>query len=221
MEKSLIVVPATGDWEHYKYCLPTVERFAARFGCDLHIESGPGLPWPHGTWLKMDLIDKVDGYDRVVVMDADLYLTDNITDEDANKLLHNTIPALAPDMGRAKIKPRILSWAKRNYDVTIEQVDQHYYNAGLMSWPKAYAKQLKEYFLRFNYRTNEYFHEQDFINMFIIDQKIPIQILDRELNYMGLADLTVRTDLKIIHFVGGHKKLIPAYELWQSQHSNI
>lgn len=212
MGKDIIIVPATGDFLHYKYTLPRIEAMVKKWGVELYIERGPALPWPHGTWLKFDLMDRFKDRENVVVFDADLIFEDDFQDLDL--FLNCSKPTMVRDMGQPESRERFVNWCLNNYNTNVE-LNIPYYNAGVMGWPQKELVQLLDYFKMFNYKTKQSYHEQDFINMFFQVFKIEVNELPESYNYIHVERPGLSVN-KINHFVANSKGLIPAYLLYTS-----
>lgn len=209
--KTVVFVVATGNHAWFDATLPRLGKLARMLGADFHV-AHDGCKGVAPTWMKLALMHRYTSAERLIVLDADLMPNFRKIEPEDLSLLTQEEAALSPDHGSPVRNERFQRWCRENLNADAE-IGTPYYNAGVMSFSWATVNALVSAFDKDGRTPDRRFHEQDWINFHLSDMGIPITALPQEMNWIAPQFRQASLNqAKIIHFAGGHKDLIPAYD---------
>ncbi len=216
-DKTLLMIVAVGDAAFYPMTLPRLGALANLMGSDLVIVRDAA--WAAGmsdysvsthAWLKISQLPRfLPYYERIIAMDADILpnFANVRSREDLEPLLVGP-SAIARDHGDGVTDDVFADWCRRRMPRG-ERVSpgMPYYNSGIMAMTRDFAQRLHARWEDLRPIPVERYNDQDFVNWLIIADKLPVQELPPELNWMEpqIWDRTWAT-AKLVHFAGSDRK---------------
>ena len=191
---------------------PSRLAYARRIGAKFDTMR-PAAEWPKDIsfpWFKMNLFQKLDEWDRIIFMDADL-----IVSPDCPNLFDLVPPTHLGAFEEGKIEGRqgSLLAALHDYDIkTKRPYLGSYFNSGLMVLSKIHQHL---FIWPDNNKTVDNYYEQSLLNARAFAEYLPVMSLDYKFNRMSCMDLLTGEDrhaAHIIHYAGEcHKMKIHEY----------
>jgi hypothetical protein len=175
---------------------PTLKKYADRIGADFISIEKSDRSSPH--WMKFELYNLLDLYQRVIYLDTDLLVREDCPNlleiVSAEKIgLFNEAPFVE---GRGES----LRQAAIEYSLMVPDWDGAYYNTGVMVLSRCH-----QYLFRHPGKEVQNFFEQSYINLMIAVTKTPIHKLSFRFNRMTCTDSATgeeRHGSWIIHYAG-------------------
>jgi hypothetical protein len=187
MKDRVIVTSIIGDkyTEMWKLTGPTIEAYADKVGADLlTLQSNPHHLTAH--WVKFALHEITkDMYSRALWLDADL-----IVRGDAPDLFEMVPPDKLGVFNEGKFTPRAVALyeAMHKYGVVLTGWDRRsYYNTGVMLISQEHRHLFNDP-LNVNAQMTYGFGEQTYVNVRIIQRKVPVYELPYQCNRMSIMD---------------------------------
>jgi lipopolysaccharide biosynthesis glycosyltransferase len=218
--KVLLLVMAVGKSDYFHLTIPRLAALSQYVGCDFQVVTIGGDQYdPKHCWLKMQAADRQGiFYDRVVALDADILPNFEAMKEcDAciQELFFNENLTLCIDQGTKAVTPRIKEYydslARHAYNPDLPKIGEPYYNAGVMGAASGRWSGLATRARALKNHEHGAREDQDFLNWYIRDSKIPVSILHPSCNWMAPQFRKESLECPLIHFAGNGKSFIREY----------
>jgi len=204
----LVATYTFGDVWYAACTVPFMRRYAERVAADfIEFKRFPNQHryGPNHSWFHVEAIKILAGqsyYQTMLLLDADQLVMPGCPDLFA---LSENMIAVVQDMGIPEVDDRFRDWCRKHYGE--EPLPGPYFNAGMLVVPLEAARRLTSY-LGGPY-PNDRFHDQDFLNL-RLQKREELVWLPHELNWLAPQFLDASLEKHIVHFVGGHKDLLPS-----------
>lgn len=197
---NLVLTISVGHYEELnKLTHPFMKSYAAKIGADFLCINKLTISKSTPHWEKFQIYDLLNKYERIIYFDSDILLRDDCPN------LFDIVPkdklgAFNEAPFTARTKEMMISVCKA-YHMTLPSWNGKYYNTGVMVVSRIH----KYLFQKPEFEYNEFFWEQGYLNIAIVQQKIPMFDLDYRYNRMTCMDIVtgeMRFASYVIHYAG-------------------
>lgn len=212
----------------YKSCMNSVKQYANKYGIDYYLQEEPKTILPV-YFEKMLLLEKLEQYDRVAYIDADILITPNAKNIFEEYPKQDVFYAydendVSEHMDRdpyIKELTPVIEWPRNDKGKFV------YFNTGVMIFSKLllpeFKKMLGGEIIPQGPRLS-YFGEQTYYNYWLQYNHIPIKSIAHSFNRMDLGNYdpnTERYSADFIHYAGPCKYGSDKYKTMVEDYKNL
>jgi hypothetical protein len=206
---NLVATLNLGNLWYAGYTLPFMRRYAEAVGADFREYrefdgSRLEVRWP--GWYRLEVLREFaerERYEALLLLDADVLVMPGCPD--LFELGEGRIAAVR-DMGLPEVTSRHVDWCVRHFGERPGY--SAYFNSGVMVFPRVEVRRLMP-LLGGPYPDDGY-PEQDYLNL-RVQNRVPVTFLPEEFNWLAPQFTEGALTKQAVHFVGGHKGLLPEF----------
>lgn len=206
---NLVATLNLGDLWYAEYTLPFMRRYAESIGADFREHrkfEGSRLEVRWAGCFRLEVLREFaeqERYEALLLLDADVLVMPWCPD--LFGLCGGRVAAVR-DMGLPEVTPRHVDWCVRHYGE--RPAYSTYFNSGVNVFPQAEVRRLLPVFG--GPYPDDGYPEQDYLNL-RVQNRVPVTFLPEEFNWLAPQFTEGALTKQIVHFVGGHKELLPEF----------